>query len=148
MIANPLQELTTRLSSFTHLPVGGEFKLGALLPLIRKIAPEIGAEEILSLHGVVTDIHAEIRNRAGKATVGDILGHPRLRAFFDEYAKTPLWRLLRCPHCRRVVERDITNPGLCTCGYDWSSERERLQAEADRLKPKGILEHFKDAQKG
>jgi hypothetical protein len=81
-------------------------------------------------------------------TVGAILGHPKLIGFFDEFAKTPIWRLLRCRQCQRVVERDITDPSPCSCGYDWSSERQRLEDEAASLRPKNVLEHFKDAQKG
>jgi len=136
------------MRAFKDLPVGTPIKEQMLEILCKQALPSGELSQVLALRSIVREVHLDIKSRAGKATVGDIIGHPRIQAFFENISRTPVWKLLQCPTCERVVERDITSPSPCTCGYNWSSERQRLLEVANSLRPKSVLEHFEDAQKG
>jgi hypothetical protein len=110
--------------------------------LLGQTLPQADAAIFLDLHTTVTSVYGDLKASSKRVTVGDLLGHPRVVGLLTKYDSDPIWRLLKCPNCRRAVERNIKDPTPCSCGYNWSQERAYLANCAQNEREPGIVEHF------
>jgi hypothetical protein len=141
-------ELATILDLVGQRQVKGDINPKVVRLILNAIVPEADSELFTRLHSLVVKLHGEMKNRGDTVTVGQLIGHPDVIAFFGSQGivaqEGPNWRLLKCPTCDRVIQRDTHNPANCMCGYDWAAEREPL-ARIGRSERAPIVSTLNDA---
>jgi len=114
-----------------------------LTAIIGHALPAMGYAEVAALCSLATRVFEDLKQQSKCVTLGQIVSNPTIVEFFNRYDTSPVWRILRCPSCARIVERDTRNPSSCSCGYDWADEKADLLAYAcTHATPGGLLEQF------
>jgi len=139
----PLTELVKMLGPLKDINMQQSLSPTLLKALIGHALPALGLADVACLSDIASRIFTDLKQHKKCVTLGQIIGNPAVIEFFNKYDSQPVWRILRCPRCARVIERNTRSPSPCLCGYDWADEKADLLAYAcEHAKPGGLLEQF------
>lgn len=118
---NQLNTIVDRLKPFAGMELKGDISLQQVKLLASAAGLSSDANLLTKLVTVITEVSVDLRKSPEKLTVGKVIAHPKLVGFLNELPKGPDYKTVKCPQCKRVLERDITNPTPChICGFEWN----------------------------
>lgn len=140
---DPLATLLCSLGPLRDIQIKNGIDPKILAGIINFALPDMGLGELSDIHRAATSVLDDLKRQNERVTLGQLLGHKAVVEFFAKHSTTPVWRILKCPSCQRVVERNTRSPRPCPCGYDWAAEKADLLAYAQKsAKPGRLLEQF------